>query len=467
MNKTSGLNTWKGIRFAAPATGNRRWQRPQVPEIDRDAIQNASDFAARCPQSQAAGLPHPPSNPGNEDCLFLNVYSPANAKNLPVLVWIHGGGYGIGDGQQDLSNIITANDGGFLVRLEAFKYLSSREVFQRGAVNADILDQNFALQWVQAYIKLFGGDPARVTIAGLSAGAGFVLMQCMAEGGALGTTLFTNAISASPFLPRQHAYDDAIPTQAYTTFAARAGCMSNTADDTFDCLVTTDTLTLQKASANVSESGVYGTWGFLPVTDGVFIQQRPSQQLVDKRVNGRTILVGNNAHEGSLFTPQNITSSDDLYAWLKTTLPLFTESDLANAIHEYSEEGSVDVPDALDSPSTRAQRTADTIYAEITFVCPSYWLAAAFDRPGSRSFKYQYSVLPAIHGSDSTGYFGPEQPNQGLDFVKAFMSIWGNFIATSNPSISERIAAGNSSLYNAGSNWPAFRSSSPIQLNLN
>ncbi|GKT82112.1 carboxylesterase 2 [Colletotrichum tofieldiae] len=176
---------------------------------------------------------------------------------------------------------------------------------------------------------------------------------------ALGTTLFTNAISASPFLPRQHAYDDAIPTQAYTTFAARAGCMSNTADDTFDCLVTTDTLTLQKASANVSESGVYGTWGFLPVTDGVFIQQRPSQQLVDKRVNGRTILVGNNAHEGLLFTPQSITSSDDLYAWLKTTLPLFTESDLANAIHEYSEEGSVDVPDALDSPSTRAQRTAD------------------------------------------------------------------------------------------------------------
>lgn len=67
-----------------------------------------------CPQSLPA-IPNAPYVPGNEDCLFLNVYAPANAQNLPVLVWIHGGGYGFGDGTQDMSEIINANNKGFVV----------------------------------------------------------------------------------------------------------------------------------------------------------------------------------------------------------------------------------------------------------------------------------------------------------------------------------------------------------------
>lgn len=80
-----------------------------------------------CPQTLPA-VPNAPYVPGNEDCLFLNVYAPANARGLPVLVWIHGGGYGFGDGTQDMTEIIQANNDGFVVvsiqyRVSALKHL--------------------------------------------------------------------------------------------------------------------------------------------------------------------------------------------------------------------------------------------------------------------------------------------------------------------------------------------------------
>jgi carboxylesterase type B len=90
----------------------------------------------------------------SEDCLFLNVQSPANASNLPVLVWIHGGGYGAGFGRLDSSELLTMNGNNFVTvaiqyRLGPFGFLASDELHRRGVVNAGLLDQIFALQWVQ------------------------------------------------------------------------------------------------------------------------------------------------------------------------------------------------------------------------------------------------------------------------------------------------------------------------------
>lgn len=185
-----------------------------------------------------------------------------------------------------------------------------------GVVNAGLLDQTFALQWVQSYIGLFGGNSSRVTISGESAGAGSVMLQSMAFGGYLGDSLFSNVsdlskstvpwhltsiqvISASPYLPMQYSYADFVPSQSYYAFASAAGCFgppalpqSNISASIFQCLVGTDTETLQHASATISGSSRFGTWAFLPVTDGVFIQQLPSRQLLRKRVNGNRMLVG-------------------------------------------------------------------------------------------------------------------------------------------------------------------------------
>lgn len=209
-NASTGLTVWKGIRYAQPPVGHLRWQAPQLLSTSSSTNLStgpilADHFGSACPQS----LPQVPGAsslliPGNEDCLFLNVYAPSNTTSapLPVLVWIHGGGYGEGDATQDLSGLLAATSHSnplvavsLQYRLGAFGFLASKEVRRRGQLNAGLLDQRAALQWVQRHIGAFGGDPARVTLAGESAGAGSVLLHAVAtddarEGG--GKPLFQN-----------------------------------------------------------------------------------------------------------------------------------------------------------------------------------------------------------------------------------------------------------------------------------
>ena len=146
------------------------------------------------------------------------------------------------------------------------------------------------------------------------------MLQSMAFGGHLGDSLFSNVsepsrdevalgltanqgIAASPYLPMQYGYADFVPSQSFYAFASALGCFgppalpqSNTSASIFQCLVGKDTETLQSTSATISCSSRHGTWAFLPVTDGVFIQQLPSQQLLKKQVNGNRILVGVSSH---------------------------------------------------------------------------------------------------------------------------------------------------------------------------
>ena len=186
--------------------------------MNRDSILPAEALPPRCPQSPDTPIVPAYNYTGSEDCLFLNVYAPQNKINLPVLVWIHGGGYGAGQGNQDLSPIINTNNDNFIgvaiqYRLGAFGFLSSDEVYRYGTVNAGLKDMTFALQWVQSYIGLFGGNASAVTISGESAGGksfapammnmtyesigGAVMLQSMAFGGELGNSLFNQVKSDS------------------------------------------------------------------------------------------------------------------------------------------------------------------------------------------------------------------------------------------------------------------------------
>ncbi|TVY68904.1 Carboxylesterase patB [Lachnellula suecica] len=490
-DNTTGLNLWRGIRFAAPPIGNLRWQEPQPPLVNRTSVTQATDAPNQCPQGppNLGGSPFAvaPTPLQSEDCLFLNIFAPPNAENLPVLFYIHGGGYGAGNGETDLSEIINTNNGSFIgvaiqYRLGAFGFLSSDEVDRFGTVNAGIRDQVFALQWAQRYIRLFGGDPGRVTIAGESAGGGSVMLQAMAFGGELGSSLWTNAIAASPYLPMQYKYNAWVPSQAYYAFALKAGCFPGFAEGSlavastiFQCLVGKDTETLMNASASIGASGPYGTWGFLPVTDGTLIRERPTEQLSQKKVNGLRILSGNNADEGAIFVQQNITTEETLVSWLKSTFPLFKEDDINKLLLAYPSSNDSDPanpevfatlgytgPTAVNQSSLAVgqQQRANNIYAETTFVCPSYWLVEAFPI----SYKYQYSVPAATHASDVTGYFGPAAANQGPEFLKAFMGIWGNFVTQGNPSIPDSLS-GNESQSLA--NWPGYTIEKPLMVNLN
>ncbi|KAK3381983.1 inactive carboxylesterase 4 [Podospora didyma] len=493
-NSSSELNVWKGIRYAAPPLGALRWQSPQSPSVDRRVVL-ASSLGPACPQSLPSH-PGAPFIPGNEDCLFLNVYAPAGLStnsSAPVLVVIHGGGYGLGDGSWDMSAFINSNANALLVvtinyRLGAFGFLASPEVKSRGVLNVGLLDQRLALEWVQKHIAKFGGDPARVTVAGESAGGGSVLLHATAKNGSLRNDLFKNIIAASPWIPTQPFYNDAKVTQNYFTFASLVGCSSTGAAAVFDCLVSKDSLLLQYAANIVSTNPPtpIGNWAFIPVTDGTYVTGPPSIQLAKRGVNGLRLLVGNNANEGSLIPPSNIVTQDDLVAWIKSNFNNLSDKNVSNILAAYPSSSDPTDPSAvrfdtdgygpatavnISQVATGQQQRCFNIYAEASIICPAHWFASAFSGQGRQAYYYQYSVPFAVHASDLAAYYGPPTENQGPDIVTAFRKIYGNFVIAGNPSISNDIANGQSSLNpnapHPANNWPQWTDTGPPLINLN
>ncbi|CAN9380344.1 unnamed protein product [Alternaria alternata] len=449
-NSTTHLNIWKGIRYAAPPVGDLRWRAPAAPVVSSDDIVDAIEFAPGCPQAAPAPFPVITAPSGSEDCLFFNVYAPRRKEKakLPVLVWVHGGGYGFGNGEQDMTEIINDNGNSFIAdsiqyRLGAFGFLSSTEIQQNGALNAGILDMAFALQWVQDHIDHFGSDKSRVTVAGQSAGAGGVMLLGIAKNGTLGTSLFSNIIAASPYLPPQHKFDASAPTRQYASFSTSAGCANST--ETLSCLRSKDSITLQTANSDVNAANLYGHWAFAPVTEPEFgfINTHPSGSLAAGLVNGEHILVGNNANEGPLFVP-TIDSTKALQTWLQDAFPSVTSTDFEAIC--YTGLGCI-------------QQRAYNIYAEATFVCPSYWLSNAFTINKRTAFHYQYSVPSALHGSDVTAYFGPATLSQPRSFTTVFRQIWGHFVTVANPATAESLT---------NFTWPAWaKDGHSKMLNLN
>ncbi|KAF9701533.1 hypothetical protein EKO04_000114 [Ascochyta lentis] len=492
----NSINAFKGIRYAAPPVGKLRFAAPQTPAKNRTSILAATSDPPFCPQTGASSKTPAAygftSALGNEDCLFLNVYAPANAKNLPVFFWIHGGGYGLFSATGlDPTEFMKQNDNGFIsviiqYRLGAFGFLSSEDVKKSGALNAGLLDMNLALQWVQQYAKKFGGDPSRVTIAGESAGGAAVLYQSMAYGGKQKENLFQNVITASPWIPFQHKYNDDQPTKAYKDFVAAAGCSSST--DKLQCLRGADTVVVQNASAKVSEAGPFGTFAFLPVTDGSFVQQRPSQQLAARAVKGVRVLSGNMANEGVPLSPPTTRTLQDFRNYIETTFPDFSQSEKTAVEKQYSYAGDTkdvnaeaplfattgtSVPTAINQSTfgTGQQQRVFDVFAEYAFVCNSYWAASAFPV----AWKYQFSAPPSYHGYDLQALWSGT-PTPGASFKHAFRKIWGNFITTNTPVISIEDAKGGVSNntvpapsgYGGNSiQWPSWDEKKPVLLNLN
>lgn len=441
VDSSSQLEYFLGIRYAAPPG---RFQAPTKPLNNRTAVIQGNAYGPICAQTvpnaflNTVATATSANVTGSEDCLYLNVWRPANVSTagLPVLVWIHGGGYGLGNGRNDptyLTQLVSPNFVFVSIqyRLGAFGFLSSTEVKEKGALNAGLLDQNRALNWVQDHIGSFGGDPDQVTIFGESAGAGSVMLQLLSYGGSLGTTLFQRGIAASPYLPKQYNYFDTVPTKAYQMLAAEVGCSYQLGnfEGLFECLSSASFAKLAIASNIVSAGGFYGTWAFVPVTDGTFVTQVPSAQLLTGKLNGASVMVGNNADEGLIFTLMNITTSADLKTYVQTFLPTFTNTSLANLYRHYPE------PELSGGLYSTQFARAALIYGDSTFNCPGNWLADAY----TSSYRYQYSVPVALHGLDVPNYLptpGAVLPFTNLSqiFDRALLS----FAFTGVPSLSNK-----------------------------
>ena len=184
-----GIAIYKGIPFAAPPVGDLRWKPPQ-PVHPWPGVRHAIGFAPVCPQSQALStIFGVPPFPMSEDCLYLNVWSPAKSPNekLPVMVWIYGGAFSIGSTSFPVYDGEALAKRGVIVvsiayRVGAMGFLAHKELSAEspthGSGTYGLMDQIAALKWVQANIAAFGGDPHRVTIFGKSAGAHFGEHAC-------------------------------------------------------------------------------------------------------------------------------------------------------------------------------------------------------------------------------------------------------------------------------------------------
>ncbi|KAK8004518.1 hypothetical protein PG989_004237 [Apiospora arundinis] len=500
------LNVWKGIRYAAPPVAKLRWQAPQPPLCHNSRLISAIDPPPMCPQTGAFGVPDVygfNSGAGNEDCLYLNVYAPPNANKLPVFVWIHGGGNSVfGASLYNPSTLINTNDKGFIVvmvqyRLGAFGYLASPEIKTKGALNAGLLDQRFALEWVNKHISKFGGDENNVTIGGESSGAGSVMYHAMAYGGKE-SNLFNNVIAASPWTPPAYRFDDDFPMANYDAFAELAGCGTTTSQpgkrsDVFGCLVLADTMALQNASGLVSTTrGYFGSFAFGLVVDDGYIQELPSKQLLSGKVAGKRLLVGNNANEGVPLTNPKVSTRAAYEDFISNTFPNLTVEDKGklNSIYQINQSAPGNNGSRFDTLGDRGptaltvsematglQQSVFNIAAESLFDCPAQWLAEAFscNNNSKQVWKYQYSVTPAYHGADLAAYnFSGGAATPSADFSHAFQKIWGRFIVSGSPVISMADATAGRSNATAPSaddgdsiHWPAYTLEEPYQVDLN
>ena len=185
--EASGVKSYKGIPFAAPPVGDLRWKAPQ-PAQKWSGVRKADHFGPRAMQLPLFGDMVFRSDGVSEDCLYLNVWTPASSAKdkLPVLVYFYGGGFAAGDGSEPRYDGESMAAKGIVTltvnyRLNIFGFLAhpelSAESPHKASGNYGLMDQAAALQWVQKNIAAFGGDPRRVTIAGESAGSWSVSAQ--------------------------------------------------------------------------------------------------------------------------------------------------------------------------------------------------------------------------------------------------------------------------------------------------
>jgi para-nitrobenzyl esterase len=300
-----GLAVYRGIPFAAPPVGSLRWRAPQ-PAAKWEGVLQAGKFAPRCMQGGGAPSDAAQAPDMSEDCLYLNVWSPAKSAGdrVPVLVWIYGGGFAGGATSiPTYSGEQLARKGVVLVsvayRVGPLGFLAhpglSAETGNHASGNYGLLDMIAGLQWIQKNVGAFGGDPRRVTIFGESAGGIAVSMLCASP---LARSLFHGAISQSGGsfgpprvggMPGENMVRLADAERAGESYASSAGASSVAELRQFPAE--------KVLAATKGQRGV--GW---PIVDGWVIPDDQYKLYQAGRYNDTPILIGYNSDEGISFS---------------------------------------------------------------------------------------------------------------------------------------------------------------------
>jgi len=421
-----------GIPYAAPPVGDLRWKAPQPPSRWK-GVRDATKYGARCMQGnvfpdmvfQDSGM--------NEDCLYLNVFTPAGAKGktkLPVMFWIHGGGYSGGSASEPRHNgdflplkgvvLVTIN-----YRLGVFGFLATADLAQEAggtAGNYGLLDMVAALEWVQRNIAKFGGNPGNVTIFGESAGSSAV-STLMAAAPARG--LFQKAIGESGGalnLGGPHA----------PTLADREKREQAWADELAPTLKELRALPTDKILASATKQGAPR---FSTVIDGRLLADPVADTYAAGKQAHVPLLAGRNRDEGSMAAAKGMTAAQ----WQANGAKLFGDRS-AEFLNLY--------PGASDEEALRAaiDYQGDTFIAFSTW----RWIDAQVKTGDAPVYRYHFE-LPAppskfhpgsfaFHSDDIEYVFGtldtrPEAVWRPEDrkLSEEMMGYWTNFAKTGDP----------------------------------
>ncbi|KAF8272598.1 carotenoid ester lipase precursor [Lactarius quietus] len=372
----NGTNKFLGIPYAQPPVGDLRFRLPVAPPPYVGQY-NATTFGLSCPQQEPhlnlsapilSGLPNvtleyledigtPATLPTGEDCLTVDVITPADAtpcSELPVVVWFFGGAFEYGSPETTDGTVIVSRSielGKPLIyvslnyRVSAMGFLASQEVKNAGVANIGLWDQRMALRWVQNYIYAFGGDPDQVTIWGQSAGAISVSLQMLVNGGDT-DGLFHAAFMQSGSPPP--VSDIVTNGQPHYDFLVQGTNCSDT-PDTLECLREVSFEVLMDAINEISTVFSYSSLSlaFQPYADGVLLADNPQKLVRGGKVANIPIVLGEVDDEGTLFSfsQTNVTSDADLRAYLTQYFMInVTSVELDKVLELYPQDPSLGSP---------------------------------------------------------------------------------------------------------------------------
>jgi para-nitrobenzyl esterase len=400
-----------GIPYALPPTGSLRFKPPVAITEQSNKTFDATDYGLACiprnTQSQAKY---------GEDCLNLDIYAPTGASNLPVMVFIFGGGFDAGNSHQ--RNVY---NGGRIInrfpkvvivcinyRLNVFGFLSGSEVATEGSLNAGLLDQQMAFLWVRHNINAFGGDPTRVTAWGHSAGAISVSCHLMAN---KGPKLFDRAIllSGPPnliFLPASYRQDD------FNFVAKNSGCFDHPLG-ALDCMRKLNETELQKAGLDAPRFG--------PTLDNVNVVQTLNS-FQQESFSKIPVLISTTDNEGivpgKFIDVSNLQNTSDYLARIRTfTFNILREDQILELarlypVSDYKNNFNAAFADFF-SGMCKANPT------DFIFKCPSSLLAENYERLDIPVYSTKFTRIIALfryargklhteksfHGSDLPFYW--------------------------------------------------------------
>jgi len=400
----SGVWAFSGIPYAQPPLGDLRW-RPPSPPSRWDGILNASDFGPIAPQPAASDGIASPSDPGeagtqSEDCLTLNVWSPAlpdepttdPGSGRPVMVWIHGGGFTTGSGSVFLYRggplvrhgdvvVVTIN-----YRLGALGFLGHGALADASGAtgNWGLQDQVAALRWVRDNIAVFGGDPTNITVFGESAGA-FCVSSLLGTPAAAG--LFRRAIVQSGGV---HVHTIEQAEQRGDRLATALGLQSLSRDALLKVPADELVSATEVVAKHPPDPGLIPL-PFLPVVDGRFLPEHPLGAVARGLSAGVDLIIGTNRDELTLWGLSNpsLWSLDEagVTRWLATAAPDIPPEEL---LHGYREAR------LGRSESVEPRDMWVSIGSDGIFRWPSLQLAAAHHAP---TFVYLFEwESPAFGG---------------------------------------------------------------------